>query len=336
MSNENRMTDFPLTNVPCSTPEVGGGLKTIVLCPDGKIESRRGTFTMDAESAASIVAEFERHRTELVIDFEHQSLGGAYAAPSGRAPAAGWITKVWYEKSKGLLGLVRWNPEAKELIRGGAYQYLSPTLLIDVKSAKPVALDSAAVTNRPAIPGMAKLAASAGAKEQAKMETKNQTEFPELNTLLALCDNFDPHSAGLLKGAADGLRTKLESLEKELVGFRETASKALVKERLAPFVASNQITPAMRPHFEALAAKDWAHCELICKSLPVFAPTALSTPPNRGQVQRMQVVREAAREFRDTPAHQKATSLKAFCDQALREAGQSTLSEAEAKELISA
>ena len=60
----------------------------ILLAPWGQVESTNGSFVVDDDAAQMAVAAFEEHGTDLPIDFEHQTLGGVYASPSGQAPAA--------------------------------------------------------------------------------------------------------------------------------------------------------------------------------------------------------------------------------------------------------
>src|SRR5438105_3415746 len=63
----------------------------ILVAPFGEVKSASGAFVVDAESMQQTIDAFAAHGTDLPIDFEHQSLGGAFSAPSGLAPAAGWI-----------------------------------------------------------------------------------------------------------------------------------------------------------------------------------------------------------------------------------------------------
>ena len=55
----------------------------ILLAPWGQVESTNGSFVVDDEAARMAVEAFEEHGTDLPIDFEHQTLGGVYASPTG-------------------------------------------------------------------------------------------------------------------------------------------------------------------------------------------------------------------------------------------------------------
>ncbi|MGB2986014.1 MAG: phage protease, partial [Phycisphaerae bacterium] len=198
------MTDSKLVNADCGWRvavllDDGGGqvLREIVLAPDGKVESLKGNFLVDAESGRLAQAALEERGTDIAIDYEHQSLGGEYSSPSGKAPAAGWIKRVWYETGKGLVAAVEWTEAAAKMIRGKEYKYLSPAAIIREEDGKLVAIDSGALTNRPAIRGMAALAASTRGVQEDEKE------------LLAMADDNDgqgnPNEAMVLVDKLRGL-----------------------------------------------------------------------------------------------------------------------------------
>ena len=127
----------------------------LVVAPWGKVESKAGTFVVDQESGDEAVAAFDAHGTDLPIDYEHQTLGGTYASPSGKAPAAGWITALAVVPEEGLVASVTWTDSARELLAAKAYRYLSPVVLLRKSDRKLIAIHSVALTNKPAIVGMA-------------------------------------------------------------------------------------------------------------------------------------------------------------------------------------
>lgn len=140
--------------------EDGTALKRILLCPDGLVKSSNGDFTFDANSYAAIRREWDTRKQAILIDWEHHSLGGDYGAPDGRSPAAGWIEALEYVPGEGLYGHVKWTDEAAEAIRSDQYRYLSPTVLVKKDGRQVIGLDSAALTNKPAIREMPRVAAS--------------------------------------------------------------------------------------------------------------------------------------------------------------------------------
>ena len=138
---------------------VGEGRKEIRLVPWGTVESKSGTFVVDEEGATAIVEAFRSHGVSLPVDWDHSSLGGKYKAPDGRAPAAGWIEDILVREGQGIFGSVAWTEEGRQAVQSGAYRYLSPVLLIRKDTRRAVEISSAALTNKPAIPRMERLAA---------------------------------------------------------------------------------------------------------------------------------------------------------------------------------
>jgi hypothetical protein len=140
--------------VPCDLTAIATLPRRVLLVPWGEVHSTNGDFICDTESAAKAIQAFEGQGVDLPIDYEHQSMGGAYAAPDGTARAAGWIKKIEGVFAEGIVGFVEWTDRAKELIAGREYRYLSPVVLVRKSDRKVVALHSVALTNKPAIAGM--------------------------------------------------------------------------------------------------------------------------------------------------------------------------------------
>jgi len=69
--------------------------RDVLVSPWGVVESANGTFLVDEEGGRLVIAAFEAQGTDLPIDYEHQTLGGGYASPTGQAPAAGWIKRLY-------------------------------------------------------------------------------------------------------------------------------------------------------------------------------------------------------------------------------------------------
>jgi phage I-like protein len=187
MSVDSHYKDGPVTLVNLAGQDTGEGLKEVVLVPWGVVESRKGVFVVDDEAASTIVADFDKHETPVLIDYEHQSMGAEHAAPDGRAPAAGFVHQMFKVPGIGIKGLVEWNPRARDLIRAGEYRYLSPVVVIDGDTRRLVGMPTLAIVNQPAIPGMQRIAASTReTKETIAMgdEPRQATGTGEPNVLL--------------------------------------------------------------------------------------------------------------------------------------------------------
>lgn len=150
----------------------------VMLLPWGDVECTKGDFIVDDESAALIIKTFVAGKKDIPIDFEHTTLGGNYSTPSGAAPAAGWITEIHAKAGVGVFAMVKWNDSARAMIRGDEYRYLSPVALVRKDGNKAVAIESAALTNKPALVDMERLAAS-------DKEGESTMDLKELRAALA-------------------------------------------------------------------------------------------------------------------------------------------------------
>lgn len=121
-----------------------------------------GPWNLDAFTAAALIRRVQSRKTPVHFDYHHASLT---AAQNGHAaPAAGWLEtgKLAWEDGKGLFGLgVQWTDKAAAAIAAREYRFLSPVFSYDAKTGTPLDLFSVALTNTPAIDGMADLLAAA-------------------------------------------------------------------------------------------------------------------------------------------------------------------------------
>lgn len=140
-----------------------GASSWIMLLPKGGFTGRDGRGPYDAGDEADlrqVVAATQKRAgaTDLVVDYDHQTVFSAVPGVGGRAPASGWI-KEFSIRPDGLWGRVEWTDAAAHAIRAGEYRYISPVYQHD-KSGKVTRLISAALTNTPNL-DLAAVAASA-------------------------------------------------------------------------------------------------------------------------------------------------------------------------------
>ena len=128
--------------------KVYGPPAEIQVIPFGRHETANGPFVLDGDGVRDIIRDFESRQNEMVIDYEHQSLG------SGEAPAAGWITRLVNRGEDGLWAVVEWTRRARRYLEGREYRYLSPVFLKEADTGRVVRFLNAALTNTPAIDGM--------------------------------------------------------------------------------------------------------------------------------------------------------------------------------------
>lgn len=150
----------PIAELPASADQGAW----VQLCPAGTFKARDGRGPFDAGHGDALQAIVDRSKqiagsTELVIDYDHQSVFGARDGVGGTARAAGWI-KEFQIRNDGIWGRIEWTAAAAEAIRGKEYRYLSPVLIQAKSTGKVLAIRMAALTNTPAL-DLAQVAASA-------------------------------------------------------------------------------------------------------------------------------------------------------------------------------
>ncbi len=294
------------TLVTLAAPKLGDAAAPteVVLAPWGAVQSMAGDFVVDAESGAAVAAAFAAHGADLPIDFEHQTLGGAYAAPDGKAPAAGWITALSVRPDIGIVGRVNWTDAGRKLIEEKAYRYLSPVALIRKADRKLVALHSVALTNKPAIVGMPAIINRA-APPPSPAET--EVELAALYTRLDVAVGAD--AATLLTAAV----ARLDALESDA---RQREAEALV----AALAEEGKLTAAQRDWAIALALADRALFDVWAQTAPVVVPLGRLDPPAiDGGAGVEALAASARREYRASPTLQQLTSEEAYVAAAQRE-----------------
>ena len=111
----------------------------------GDNATSKGTFTLDDESAADVIAEFAAHGMDkMPIDFDH----GMLAGPMGNKKAAGWADLE--ARSDGLWAVnVEWTPAAEQALKDREFRFVSPAFKTDDKK-RIIEMANVALTNLPA------------------------------------------------------------------------------------------------------------------------------------------------------------------------------------------
>ncbi len=305
---------------------LGEAPSSVLIAPWGEVRSSNGRFVVDDEAAERVIEAFQAHGTDLPIDYEHQSLGGVYAAPSGLAPAAGWIRGLRAARpgengEAGLFAEVAWTQAGREKLAAKEYRYLSPVVIVRKRDRKVVALHSAALTNKPAIAGMRPIVN----RMPAGTDTSGQA---------------NPAAPGGAGGdgparAAAALRDRLElpaecDVEAVLVAAHERleeltddAARRAAEERVAEAMRAGKLAPAQRAWAASLAMRDPASFTAWAESAPVVVMLGRTEAPGGAGVRGDQaaVIQAARAEFRAEPGLQLLTSEGAYVREALRQAG---------------
>lgn len=276
----------------------------VLLAPWGQVESTNGTFIVDDESARMVIETFTSHQTDLPIDYEHQTLGGPYSSPTGKAPAAGWIKALEAEAGVGLFASVAWTDAAVEHLAAGQYRYLSPVAVVRKSDRKLVALHSAALTNKPAIAGMQPIVNHAAAGEGTSRD----------EVLVAL-------RARLALDEACGEDDVLVAAHRRIADLEADRQRRDAEGRVDAAAQAGKLTEVQRPWAMQLAQRDselfdqWAH------TAPAVVPLGRTAAPlaagqASGARHRLEAI--ARTEYHAHPELAGLTSEEAYVADAIR------------------
>jgi phage I-like protein len=281
----------------------------VLLAPWGNVASTNGAFVVDEESAALAMHAFEEHGTELQIDYEHQTLGGAYSSPNGQAPAAGWIKRISAEPGVGLFAEIEWTQQARGMLQEKQCRYLSPVAIIRKSDRKLVAIHSAALTNKPAIVGMTAIVNRDGGTEGLR------DEGTQLGMLVALREELAlPSDAG-----ADEV---LLAAGRRIAELSEAAKLRHVESRIGEALRQGKLVEAQRAWAEALVAREEGLFDEWLRTAPIIVqPGSLGRQSASAIDRRAESVAIRARaEFRSHAFLSALTTEEAYVADAVREA----------------
>lgn len=226
----------------------------VILLPPGPfsaIDGRPGNnlmWQLDADIAYRLIDRIAARHTDIVIDYDHQSL---YTRDNGRpAPAAGWFRSARWDDSKGLIATgVEWTDKATDHIRKNEYRYVSAVFLYD-KSGVVREIISVALTNTPALDNLPPLQAALSRYQQEYVMPQDPTE-----TLNKLTEQVAALSAekAQLSGQIAALTAERDALKKTLADrdAAEAAIKAQAEEQeknrlIEAALSENRLLPAKK------------------------------------------------------------------------------------------
>jgi phage I-like protein len=250
----------------------------VQVLPSGEVSPKGKTkFLVDEDSRKMIMDAFAGNKTDLVIDYEHQSLSGS------EAPAAGWIKDITDRGDLGLWAKVQWTERAKEYLQNREYRYLSPVVLIRKKDGRAVELLGAALTNLPAIDGMTPVVN----RVDPGPVPEPSDDRPYKDLFIGVLKIFElPAGADL-----DDVQAKVTALQdpeglvpkSEFLALKETLktieAEAMIKEALS----LGKITPSLVSWARAYVASDPAGFREVngraCPVVPLKATAGASSAP---------------------------------------------------------
>lgn len=286
-----------LFTVALTTTAAGGVPRDIQLFPAGQFRATDGrphdveSWVLTRADAEQIIAEFEQRKNPAVIDYEHQTL---LAKENGKpAPASGWFkTLQWREPTAtapgGLWAIgVDWTAAAARMIEGKEYQFISPVFIYDDAGHVRRVLH-AALTNYPALDGMAAVAAAfnyptpASTQPQSTQPKSTHHEAPKMDELIErlryllnlpvtttteeLVAQLDKLKAQIIADGQQAAAT-FDGLGAYITGLKEQADKvaaltqklAETEGRMAALSASHQPTAVVEELKTQIAALSAEH-----------------------------------------------------------------------------
>lgn len=248
------------------TADDNGVPEWVQLLPRGWIKPNGVDILVDDTSLEKILANFEKRENDLVLDYEHQTLEGV------EAPAAGWLTSL-EAREDGLWAKVDWTERGRTYVAAREYRYISPVLMVSEEDSRGIRLQSAALTNNPAIDGMQPVAAK---EETGGMEMDFLAKLAELlglspeaseEEVLAAIQGMVRHEEEVPQELADVL--ELEEGEATVAaakqkiyamkaGTRPAGEYAQLSRQLAEMRAERTIEVAMSEGKITPAQKEWA------------------------------------------------------------------------------
>ncbi len=232
--------------------------KSVQLFPAGPFRSRDGrpkdcpTWLMSAAIAARLIQQTNAQQTDLVIDYEHQTLA---SAENGKpAPAAGWFKSLEWRDGVGVFATdVDWTEPAAQMIAKNEYRYISPVFTYNSETGEVLQLLHVGLTNFPGIDGMQAVALKNLQAVMQHQPPKEEPMNPVLKALLASLGlpESTPEADALaavatLKNKADQLQEK----DKEIAALKATPPGTAPDP--AKFVPIETVT-AMQQQLAALA-----------------------------------------------------------------------------------
>lgn len=128
----------------------------------------RGDFVFDAESARSVMAEYERHGIDVMLDLEHLSLDQESNAYD--PDARGWC-KLELRNGELWATQVRWTDDGAARLGQKRQRYISPAFEADKKTGRIASLLNIAITALPATNNLTPLVAASSTSTTTEYRT---------------------------------------------------------------------------------------------------------------------------------------------------------------------
>jgi phage I-like protein len=153
----------------------------------GPNASRKGTVVFDDEAARAVMASYQQHGTDIMLDLEHLSLDDDNR--NFDPDARGWCR---LEVRGGELWAVdvRWTPDGETRLREKRQRYISPAFTVDPASKRVRELVNIAITAMPATDKLTPLVAARARAANQERDSAMKIN-PKLLAALGLPDDAD-------------------------------------------------------------------------------------------------------------------------------------------------
>lgn len=308
-----KTSNAPTSAIAACTFEIRSEGAAIQLFPAGAFKARDGRPTdvkaghwlIDNDIAARLVAKMATRLTDVVIDYEHQTLN---SAENGKeAPAAGWIKGVsleWREGEGLFASPVDWTERGGNYIKSKEYRYLSPVFAYDTRTGAVLDLLHVGLTNYPAIDNLQPLQALAAARFQLAIpaapsaEENHRVNKEALIALLGLSTDASEEDIQTaltalkanasktdeLQQALAALKTEhnpdptkfapvdvVEALKQDIAALKATQVDGEVGELVKAGLSEGRLLPAQEKWARDLGKKDVAALKTYLEQTPAIA-----------------------------------------------------------------
>lgn len=269
------------------------------LLPKGSFHGRDGRGPWSVRNAEAVIQATQARagKTQIPIDYDHQSDFAARPGVGGTAPAAGWI-KGLQVRADGVWGLAEWTRAALAKLAAREYRYISPVFAFDKETGEVRSIHRAGLTNSPNL-DLNAVAAAGDQMDDELTEIRSELGLPldaslsdiinairQLMTTTTQSGAPDP-AAYVPIGAFERVTAELNKVNQGVsVQAAEIAvNQQIERGRLPPFLKgwAVELCSVNKPAFDAFVERTGKNVsrlfrEQVPGSLPDFAAGGQLTP----------------------------------------------------------
>lgn len=234
-----------MTIIATTAFEISDDSGVVQLTPAGRFRAIDGRprpplryWYIDVTIASDIIKTLSKRKNPIVIDYNHASL-----VPGHSAPAAGWMPPDGFFWEDGLRARVNWTKNAQQSIENQEHKFISPVFICDEKTGNIKELINAALTNTPALDGMAEV-------------TLNQFFTNYLKDEANMTSETEPETDGQLTHLQqDGQLKHLQQMRDDIMKMLGIDDDEKIIDTLKARTKGNEMSPAQLAVFSAQRAE---------------------------------------------------------------------------------